>query len=129
MAVLPKRFDARARILTGLALWLLGLLAAIALAHATASVWLLGAVLAVSCIGLALILTELARVVLRREGVERASYVEGSAVAFWVVVFGCFGYGLLDAFADVPAVNPLYVCVFALLSWSVSTASRSGRYS
>lgn len=115
-------------ILTGLALWVGGLLAAILVSYGHLSDWAVGALIVVSMVGVALILGSLARLLLGREGVERSLYIESSALAFWAVVFAAFTYGLVDAFTDLPPVRMTNVAVFALFVWAVAHGARWMKY-
>jgi hypothetical protein len=69
------------------------------------------------------------RSALRRQGVERTVNIEASALAFWITMGGMLTYGLVDAFADVPALVAPWVLFFGLISWGVAQAARLKRYS
>ncbi|HYN92271.1 MAG TPA: hypothetical protein VES42_00255 [Pilimelia sp.] len=115
---------------SGTALWTGGIIAAVVLelGAAASPEWLTGVVAALAVLGLMLVAGVVGRSALRREGVERTVGIEASALAFWVTVGGAFTYGMIDAFADLPALRAPWVVAFGLLSWAVAQATRLTRF-
>jgi hypothetical protein len=114
----------------GTALWTAGITAAVAVTLATdgAAGWVTGGIAALAVAGLMLVAVAVARTALRREGVERTVGIEASALAFWATMGGVLTYGMIDAFADVPALRWPWVVFFGLVAWSTLHAGRLKRY-
>ena len=114
----------------GSAVWLAGLGAAlvVTLGAERPRQWLAVTVAALAVGGLAAVALVVVRSALRREGVERTAGIEAAAMAFGATMAGAFTYGIVDAFADVPALRAPWVLMFGLITWSVAHAARLTRY-
>lgn len=114
----------------GTAVWIGGITAALLLQLALQQVpsWLPATIAALAGAGMMLVAVVIARSALRREGVERTAGIEASALAFWITMGGVTTYGLVDSFADVPALRAPWVMFLGLICWCVAQASRLERY-
>jgi hypothetical protein len=114
----------------GAAVWTAGLLAAVLLTVAVdrPSTWLAAGAAAVAVAGLIAVAVAVARAALRRDGVERAAYVEASALAFWITMGSTFTYGIVDSFADVPPLRMPWLLAFGLFTWALAYGARLNRY-
>ena len=68
------------------------------------------------------------RSVLRQEGVERALYIDSSALAFWIMMGVAFTYMLLQGIADLPAADGYMIFGAGVLSWAAAHGARSEKY-
>jgi hypothetical protein len=114
----------------GTALWTGGITAAVAVTLATdgSAGWVTGGIAGLAVTGLMLVAVAVARTALRREGVERTAGIEASALAFWVTMGGVLTYGMIDAFADIPALRWPWVLLLGLVAWSALHTGRLKRY-
>ena len=90
--------------------------------------WIIVTIVALAVGGLMAVAVVVGRSAMRQEGVERTVNVQASALAFWIVMGGVLTYNMIDAFADVPAIQGYWVLVGGLLSWAVAQGARLERY-
>jgi hypothetical protein len=132
MAANPTRLTSRESVAVwlGTAVWTAGLLAAVLLTVAVnrPASWLAAGAAAVAVAGLIAVAVAVARAALRRDGVERAAYVEASALAFWITMGSAFTYGLVDSFAGVPPIRMPWLLALGLLTWPLTYGARLNRY-
>lgn len=116
---------------TGSTIWICGVLAVSVLSvlHGEQAPGVLATVLAVLAIGGFLSTgMVLGRSVLRQEGVERALYIDSSALAFWIFMGIAFTYMLLQAIANLPPADGYMIVGAGALSWAAAHGARSGKY-
>ncbi len=114
----------------GSAMWVGGVLVVAAVfLLAEEHVRVISTALAVVAIaGFLSVVTVIGRSVLRQEGVERAVYIDSSALAFWIMMGAAFTYMLLQAIADLPAADGYIIFGAGVLAWAFAHGARSEQY-
>jgi hypothetical protein len=120
----------RAAVWLGTTIWIAGIAASVVLTVATdqPARWLTAAIAALAVGGLIAVAVVIGRSSMRQEGVERTVNIQASALAFWIIMGAALTYGMIDAFADVPALRPPWVLFAGMMSWAVAQAARLERY-
>lgn len=115
---------------TGSAMWIGGMLAIAAFFVAGAEqVGAFGVTLTVVAVaGFLGVAVVIGRSVLRQEGVERALYIDSSALAFWIMMGVAFTYMLLQAIAGLPQLDGYMIVGLGALCWAIAHGARSEKY-
>ena len=120
----------RAAVWLGSTAWIGGIAASLVLTLGfdQSAGWIIVTIVALAVGGLMAVAVVVGRSAMRQEGVERTVNVQASALAFWIVMGGVLTYNMIDAFADVPAIQGYWVLLGGLLSWAVAQGARLERY-